>query len=57
MFDDILNCGSEKCSCDDKCCSKDEEVCPNCGSDNIGTSASPTGVQMFCVDCGHIWLV
>jgi predicted RNA-binding Zn-ribbon protein involved in translation (DUF1610 family) len=64
MFEDILNpksdggCGGgcEDCSCNEN---DDEEKCPNCGSDRIGTySVLAVGhaVQMYCDDCGHVWV-
>lgn len=58
MFEDIINCGktcSEDCDCGGDCDMESE--CPLCGSDNIGTSASQVGIQLYCADCGHTWFM
>jgi len=57
MFDDILNYSKCHKDCDEDCSCNSDDKCPNCGSDNIGTSMSSCGlgVQMYCIDCGHVW--
>lgn len=59
MFEDILEYNKEDVKASSNTTMIDEfaEKCPSCGSDNVGSMPSAITMELFCVDCGHVWFL